>query len=750
MDHLEISASHHHILVPCLCSLKPSCQPFLFDYPESNGWFIGPGPSAGIKRLDGTIATPRQVAAFLQEWLFFGLLNDALKVAGVQVELTDFVREDATTEAVITTRHLRRYLDHAALHERGADIDRCIEGQSDLAKLLKAVQKFFVTHVDSVFSTVRLDLGIHLSILVLAETLRNAGMYIWKLPETSEYPLRRILFHRVENLLKDRLLNIGRCLSETEMLRTAIDNTGLYIASTIEWPQIEKQRLHDNCTEYKCLAEQVDDATYQTAHTVDCADSNTCRFSSVDIGKATMLLRNGKIPLVRIIAPEDQNNHTVNLEILSDAPYVAISHVWAHGLGNTTKNALPHCQLLRLKYLTSSLLSRLKFSGGPLIWIDTLCIPVDPALADVRKLAISKIAKTFQDAKQVLVLDAELQQSSAFSHRNELCTRVLCSGWMRRLWTLQEAVVTERGPGFEKLYLQFRETAISVYEMLQTGILSLYFPEKAFQELMANFPRSGSAITDLNSLTHALRRRSTSNLSDEAICLASILGLDIDQVVQAGNTPEIRMCAFYKQLSKLPQHILFHRTECLQTDGYRWAPSSFTGTRYLDFDFHRPDSHIVSERDDNGLRVRFPGFILTGMTPPGTITEHFYFRDPTDSTKLYHLVPEDSGVRLYPHTPSEVYQKEFIRWAAFDRTVYETKELAVIWRNQIECVLVRVMGNLRSRDGVEEEIWGSYLSRGRISLVKIDEFGWQNEAKLVNRSQIVARKVPDSQCWCVS
>jgi len=450
------------------------------------------------------------------------------------------------------------------------------------------------------------------------------------------------------------------------------------------------------------------------------------------------------------VDPESQANHAVDLEILSDAPYIAISHVWAHGLGNTTENALPRCQLLRLKYLTSALLSRLNVSAEPLIWIDTLCIPVDPTLANVRKLALSKIAKTFQDAKQVLVLDAELQKSPAFSHRNEICTGVLCSGWMRRLWTLQEAVVTERGPGFEKLYLQFKETAISVYDLPQTGILSLYFPEKAFQELMVTFPRKGVAITDLNSLTRALQRRSTSKFSDEPICLASILGLDIDQVVRAGNTSEIRMCAFYKQLSNLPQHILFHRTECLQTDGYRWAPRSFMGTRFVDFDFHRPDNHIVSELDDNGLHVRFPGFILTGMTRPTTITEHFYFRDPTDSTKIYHLIPEDSGVRLYPYTLPEVYQKEFNRWATFDRAIYETKEVAVIWRNQIDCVLVRVVGNLRSRNAGEEEICGSYLCRGRIGLIEIGGIGWQERVKLVNSSQIVARKMSDSQHWCVS
>src|SRR5947207_826970 len=232
MDHLEINASHNGLLVPCLCTIKESRQPFFFDYPESKEWLIGHSSSSGIKRLNGTVTTPTQVAAFLQEWLFFGLLKDALKIARVDVELSDFVRHDSANDmAVVTTRHLRRYLDHCAINERGANMDRRIECQRSLATMLKVVEIFFVTHVDSVFSTVRLDLSIHISILVLAETLRNTGMYIWKLSETSEYPLRRISFLRSENLLQEQLLNVGRCLSETGMLRTAVDNTGLYIAA---------------------------------------------------------------------------------------------------------------------------------------------------------------------------------------------------------------------------------------------------------------------------------------------------------------------------------------------------------------------------------------------------------------------------------------------------------------------------------------------------------------------------------------
>ena len=40
----------------------------------------------------------------------------------------------------------------------------------------------------------------------------------------------------------------------------------------------------------------------------------------------------------------------------SEGPYVAISHVWADGLGSTTEEGLPRCQVERLSKLASQLL----------------------------------------------------------------------------------------------------------------------------------------------------------------------------------------------------------------------------------------------------------------------------------------------------------------------------------------------------------------------------------------------------------
>jgi hypothetical protein len=75
-------------------------------------------------------------------------------------------------------------------------------------------------------------------------------------------------------------------------------------------------------------------------------------------------------------------------------PYVAISHVWADGLGNPASNGLPRCQLDKLFALLGDLINpstfaSIRFKKSSTIqralwnrtsrryfWMDTFCIPV--------------------------------------------------------------------------------------------------------------------------------------------------------------------------------------------------------------------------------------------------------------------------------------------------------------------------------------------------------------------------------------
>jgi len=90
--------------------------------------------------------------------------------------------------------------------------------------------------------------------------------------------------------------------------------------------------------------------------------------------------------------------------------------------------------------------------------MDTLCIPVHPSAKAYRKKAIQLLGKTFNEATAALVLDRELEmEDSTTATFFELGLRILCSGWAKRLWTLQEALLASEAHGSDKLYFQMHD-----------------------------------------------------------------------------------------------------------------------------------------------------------------------------------------------------------------------------------------------------------------------------------------------------
>lgn len=122
---------------------------------------------------------------------------------------------------------------------------------------------------------------------------------------------------------------------------------------------------------------------------------------------------------------------------------------WADGLGNAKGISLPECQLRKLRLslvapLNARTLSQPDKYGLYLkhqrlhIWFDTLCVPVSPM--SERKAAIKTMKACYENASLVWVLDSGLLRTSINTAYHEILIRVATSPWLRRLWTLQEAV----------------------------------------------------------------------------------------------------------------------------------------------------------------------------------------------------------------------------------------------------------------------------------------------------------------------
>lgn len=147
---------------------------------------------------------------------------------------------------------------------------------------------------------------------------------------------------------KERMLANGWCCHQVNHLSKIHGLEALSYLATLER---SSHRLadHKRClSSVACVAYNVDPATYKTRHVaVDCK----CLMVSTPYGHLTKIIREGEIPLISI---EGGTNASATHELRvyprsRKSRYIAISHVWADGLGNLNENALPLCQIKRLK-----------------------------------------------------------------------------------------------------------------------------------------------------------------------------------------------------------------------------------------------------------------------------------------------------------------------------------------------------------------------------------------------------------------
>ena len=382
---------------------------------------------------------------------------------------------------------------------------------------------------------------------------------------------------------------------------------------------------HLACDQHKCTAHQINPDKYKTRHyTANC----DCKQWVTDVFTIDSILKDGRLPLLRISPRHLLADLTV--EIVASEPssrYVALSHVWADGLGNPTENALPRCQLRYLHDLVQHLDLDTNAEGPRgdlLLWCDTLCCPVAPKQAKDR--ALTYMRKTYEDATHVLVLDTSLQRYDSVSlSPEEICVRIIASGWMRRLWTLQEGwLPSAKG----RLWFKFGDKAINLQHLLQIAIdtlrnqLNLKGIEGVIiSHLLAftnvfKFDVDGEVL-DLALMDEYLRFRSVSVSSDEPILIGNLLGLPIEKILD--DSIETRIYKMWSLMDSvgIPTSILFRLGPRLQTQAFRWAPSTMLfheSTNIVLLTLSKGDSPgILSPR---GLRADFAGYALSWPSRP--------------------------------------------------------------------------------------------------------------------------------------
>lgn len=434
---------------------------------------------------------------------------------------------------------------------------------------------------------------------------------------------------------------------------------------------------------------------------------------------------------------------------------------WSDGLGNPNDNSMPYCQLQRLSRMICALPLELESAEQNstipqpsteqldcYFWIDTLCVPVTNQL--LRNKAIEKMRDVYSSASNVLVLDAELMKSSANRSFDEIYTRIYCSTWIRRLWTLQEAILNKN------VLFQFAERALGVdassrlrrAQLLEItrnpwNLVAWQCQGTAESLLFSKFRHNPQAdyMEQISLLWYALACRSTSRVGDEPLCISILHDLDIAEFQREPYASTVRK--FWSLLVKgFPAYVMFLPGPKLRDDGYRWALASLLDLQIMGRDFSR------AELTSQGLLSTWPGMILGQPQSPtrSVITCHvggdtYYIRQTLKNDNPSWESLKEEGFELEKCTSLAVIINPILGFReATAGGTYGFESAIGVLVDTIAYGDIMYVKYLRFVVVIRK---GSYADRS-------PNFPWTHvESAEKARSPIEGRFLPKRQRWCV-
>ncbi|KAF5664289.1 heterokaryon incompatibility protein [Fusarium heterosporum] len=424
---------------------------------------------------------------------------------------------------------------------------------------------------------------------------------------------------------------------------------------------VQESNTDSLCTASSCRYRRQTDESYERKHV------KTCQGCDDVVAKPESLcsiLSGRSIPLIAGSRDEEILFQSADAQ----SKYIAISHVWSDGLGNPSRNAIPTCQLLRLREI-----ARAHHPTG-LFWLDTICVPPDAAgLEEEQGIALGLMRKTYQDADAVVVLDSWVLEGSCKDKSDmENLHRIFYCAWNTRLWTFQEGALART------LLFQFRD---GLYDVDQ-GIARLTISKSAsidftikpvltrLHNQLRGFRTAGRTVDQqlkFISVSTAVRR--TSVETDEALCLTALLDLDLDAIVHT--EPQLRMQEFWRMLPSVPTCFVFcPYYKKMDVDRFRWAPRSLLEINAS------PGIHSsgLVTLDETGLCGIGTGLKL--QLEDADLRSSINVSDEKQNWYLLNLnLAECPKARKVRHISDSPYEKEVINIMQ----VYDCRQVAIIF-----------------------------------------------------------------------
>jgi hypothetical protein len=319
MEHILPVDGAQHISVPYVGAEEYDGGPFK-EYLNRKGW-----KQSGTGDLIFGTRTPEEKVAFLQTYLYFGLLITLFGEVGIHVRTSAFV--DRSTNS-ITTQALPHFISEWIKVE-GLWNGVPLSSTGFPPKTLRAytIREYlnwtrfylqdFMNDAQYAQSAAHNSLPlVELSIKAIGETLSTAWLAIYDASEPG------MPTWGPSQYLRDRLRRSGWCPSSTPFFPAALVTSSIsadYFFGSSPPPGPPKN--HSQCSELVCSANQttVDTKNYHAVHTATCRG---CEFIRAPKEMADIVGK-GEIPVMR------WHNDALTVSTMDlSTKYVSISHVY--------------------------------------------------------------------------------------------------------------------------------------------------------------------------------------------------------------------------------------------------------------------------------------------------------------------------------------------------------------------------------------------------------------------------------------
>jgi hypothetical protein len=503
----------------------------------------------------------RELATFLQDWLFFGLLR-AILPEEIDLRVEDFIRTNDRGERYITTRKLvHDYLEpwEEVLGKLPRDKIEAITKRNQ--RVLKEASKLCY-HLSELPSAP----GPHLFPPLPLECVLPCALLGHALSITNASPNIGDAFNLVwttGDLIAEQMELQGWCPFIVCGIEHSHEIATRCYFTNLGGPKQKMARNHARCTDTRCYQTEVKDAQHTTLH---CA----CAMLPSPVTVVAQAIRDKLTPLLQYepatsFAPSSLGFGLSN----SSSPYVAISHVWCDGLGNPKGNEIHNCQAKRLQQAVDRIFqghkSEFTRDSGGWWWLDTLCVPAEKGYEEEQAEAIRQMKTIYAQADSVLIIDSGLDACDDNTSTLEVLARLRLSNWIRRLWTFQEGqfaksiylLVGSTPRSWEQLTEVANRLPREGYQRRIAGDLiktcsTLFFPrimDEAFVDEpepldpeagrinmeVGESPGEPPFITErvLSDLFEQLSSRVATEVRDEPQCLSLLLNLNTKSVQDA-------------------------------------------------------------------------------------------------------------------------------------------------------------------------------------------------------------------------